>query len=47
MTVAQLMALLEKQDPDDEVIFGHVRVGDKPRLVYRTVAFPQRVVIAR
>jgi len=47
MTVAELISQLQKQDPEDEVVFGHVRVGQKVTLVYRTLVRPERVVISR
>lgn len=47
MTVGELIELLDKQDPDLPVVFGHVRSGEPVRLVYCTVPHPARVVLAR
>lgn len=47
VTVQELIVALEKQDPEDQVVFGHARCGERVRLVYRTMVRPERVVISR
>ena len=47
VTVHELIEALEKQDPEDQVVFGHARCGERVRLVYRTMVRPERVVITR
>ena len=46
MKARELIALLEKQDPEKEVVYGHRRCGETVQIVYCTVAAPSRVVLS-